>query len=252
MKIKDLFNIKKSNTTSREFFSNNGINCIHYGDIYKNYSYKIILSSKIINKFSLNIEKEKIIYSDSLILPDVTETISDFGHITYIKYDNFPYINGTHTFAITPKVNVENNLKYLFYYLQSPKIKKQLQTLLLGSTVFQISKKDLENFELQNMHNKDDQQHIVDIIVSIDDKIENNQKLIGRLEKLAELLFDNLYCNAINSNNYKICKLKDYAETIITGTTPSTKEDKYWGNDINFITIPDMQNNIFIINTERK
>ena len=164
MKIKDLFNIKKSNTTSREFFCNNGINCIHYGDIYKNYSYKIILSSKIINKFSLNIEKEKIICSDSLILPDVTETISDFGHITYIKYDNFPYINGTHTFAIMSKINAENNLKYLFYYLQSPKIKKQLQTLLLGSTVFQISKKDLENFELQNIHTKDDQQHIVDII----------------------------------------------------------------------------------------
>ena len=164
MKIKDLFNIKKSNTTSREFFSNNGINCIHYGDIYRNYSYKIILSSKIINKFSLNIEKEKIIYSDSLILPDVTETIADFGHITYIKYDNIPYINGTHTFAITSKVNAENNLKYLFYYLQSPKIKKQLQTLLLGSTVFQISKKDLENFELQDIHNEDAQQHIVDII----------------------------------------------------------------------------------------
>ena len=49
-----------------------------------------------------------------------------------------------------------------------------------------------------------------------------------------------------------MCKLKDYVKTIITGTTPSTKEDKYWGNDINFITIPDMQNNIFIINTERK
>ena len=69
---------------------------------------------------------------------------------------------------------------------------------------------------------------------------------------MAELLFDNLYYTTINSNNYKLCKLKDYAKTIITGTTPSTKEDKYWGNDINFITIPDMQNNIFIINTERK
>ena len=93
-------------------------------------------------------------------MPDVTETITDFGHLTYIKYDKTQYINGTHTLVILNNRN--NNLKYLFYYLQSSKIKKQLQTLLLGSTVFQISKKDLENFELQSIHSE--QRHIVDII----------------------------------------------------------------------------------------
>ena len=222
MKIKDLFNIKKSNTTSREFFSNNGINCIHYGDIYKNYSYKIILSSKIINKFSLNIEKEKIIYSDSLILPDVTETISDFGHITYIKYDNIPYINGTHTFAITSKVNTENNLKYLFYYLQSPNAKKRLQSLLLGSTVFQLSKKDLENFELLNIHSEDDQQHIVDIIGSIDDKIENNQKHIENLIKWKTYDFKNMLYKIV-CEDYKLLDIVSF----IGGTQPPKSEHIY-------------------------
>lgn len=163
MKIKDLFEINKAITTSREYFADNkGIPCVHYGDIYRFYNEKTILSSNILNNFTLNFDKLKTINQDSIIMPDVTETITDFGHLTYIKYDNTQYINGTHTLAILDNKN--NNLKYLFYYLQSPNIKKQLQTLLLGSTVFQISKKDLENFELQNIHNKDDQQHIVDII----------------------------------------------------------------------------------------
>lgn len=163
MKIKDLFNVHKSNTTSREFFLDNGIMCVHYGDIYKNYSFKTVCSSNIINKFSLPIGQDKIINSDSLILPDVTETISDFGHITYIKYNDVPYINGTHTFAITPKNNENLHLKYIYYYLQSPMVRKHLQSLLLGSTVFQLSKYDLENFEIDNMHNTIMQQHIVDI-----------------------------------------------------------------------------------------
>ena len=163
MKIKDLFEINKAITTSREYFDDNiGISCIHYGDIYRYYNEKTVLSSKILNKFTLDIDKNKILSQDSIIMPDVTETISDFGHLTYIKYDNIKYINGTHTLTILNNKN--NNLKYLFYYLQSSKIRKQLQSLLLGSTVFQLSKKDLENFELKGIHNKDEQQHIVDII----------------------------------------------------------------------------------------
>ena len=187
MRIKDLFEINKAITTSREFFDDNkGIPCVHYGDIYRFYNEKTILSSNILNKFTLNLDKLKPINQDSIIMPDVTETITDFGHLTYIKYDKIQYINGTHTLAILNNRN--NNLKYLFYYLQSSKIKKQLQTLLLGSTVFQISKKDLENFELQSIHNESEQRHIVDIIGSLDDKIENNNKIINKLWQELQLI----------------------------------------------------------------
>ena len=108
MKIKDLFEINKAITTSREYFDDNiGISCIHYGDIYRYYNEKTVLSSKILNKFTLDIDKNKILSQDSIIMPDVTETISDFGHLTYIKYDNIKYINGTHTLTI---LNNKNNI----------------------------------------------------------------------------------------------------------------------------------------------
>ena len=198
MRIKDLFEINKAITTSREFFDDNkGIPCVHYGDIYRFYNEKTILSSNILNKFTLNLDKLKPINQDSIIMPDVTETITDFGHLTYIKYDKIQYINGTHTLAILNNRN--NNLKYLFYYLQSSKIKKQLQTLLLGSTVFQISKKDLENFELQSIHNESEQRHIVDTVGSLDDKIENNNKIIIKLEELLNLKFKNIYSDALKT-----------------------------------------------------
>ena len=39
--------------------------------------------------------------------------------------------------------------------------------------------------------------------------------------------------------------------TIITGKTPSTKEDNF-GNDVMFITIEDLRKNTFIVDTNRK
>ena len=40
--------------------------------------------------------------------------------------------------------------------------------------------------------------------------------------------------------------------TIITGKTPSTKEEDNFGNDVMFITIEDLRKNTFIVDTNRK
>ena len=162
MKLQDKITIHKAITTSREFFRDNlGIKCVHYGDIYKNYSGKTILSSNIINSFVNEVLPEKILYCDSIIVPDVTETVSDWGHFTYIKYDGTPYINGTHAIALTSSSTDE--LQYLFRYLSSNLNRKRLQTLLNGSTVFQIGIKDFYAFSLENYHDETStQKHIVD------------------------------------------------------------------------------------------
>ena len=46
-------------------------------------------------------------------------------------------------------------------------------------------------------------------------------------------------------------KLKDIG-TIITGKTPSTKNKEFWDGNVCFITIEDMNDNLFISNTKRK
>ena len=150
-------------TTSREFFKDGvGIKCVHYGDIYKNYSGKTIPSSCIINTFANAVASEKILCCDSIIVPDVTETVSDWGHFTYIKYDGTPYINGTHAVALT--CQSEDELKYIFRYLSANYNRKRLQTLLNGSTVFKISIKDFGRFGLEKYHESTaEQSHIVDI-----------------------------------------------------------------------------------------
>ena len=61
MKINKKVSFHKAITTSREFFKEGtGIKCVHYGDIYKNYSGKKVCSSNIINSFANPVAAEKM------------------------------------------------------------------------------------------------------------------------------------------------------------------------------------------------
>ncbi|MGD9679511.1 MAG: restriction endonuclease subunit S [Vulcanibacillus sp.] len=161
MKLSEVIKLYRPTTTSRIDLSTYGTKCIHYGDIYKMYSNKVISSTQILNSFTKKVKQEKIIKLNAIIFPDVTESVSDFGHFVYIEYDGEAYINGTHTFAITSN---KINLRYLFYYLQSNNTRARLKQLLKGDTVFQLSFNDMLNLDISNAHSIAIQQHIVDII----------------------------------------------------------------------------------------
>lgn len=51
--------------------------------------------------------------------------------------------------------------------------------------------------------------------------------------------------------DWEIKSLQDISKNIICGKTPSTKNEEYWGDEIPFVTIPDMHNSIYVFNTER-
>ena len=65
-------------------------------------------------------------------------------------------------------------------------------------------------------------------------------------------------CNALyhqlldeNEESIEYKTIGEIAKKVVTGKTPSTKNKEYWDGNIPFITIPDMHNQVFTINTER-
>ena len=76
--------------------------------------------------------------------------------------------------------------EYLYYSL-STKI-DDLISISSGSTFLELSKSSFENFEL-NIHSIQKQQHIVNIIGSIDDLIEHKNLIINKINQLKKYLY---------------------------------------------------------------
>lgn len=93
-----------------------------------------------------------------------------------------------------------------------------------------------------------EQQKIVDTYNAITNRIQIKQKINENLEKTAQCLFEEL---TKDKENFETKTIEEISDAVICGKTPSTTESKYWGNEIPFITIPDMHGSNFIHTTER-
>lgn len=130
----------------------------------------------------------------------------------------------------------------------------------------------------------EEQKKIVSLIKSLDDKIELNRKMNATLEQIAQTIFKSWFVDfdpvkakaagrepegmdaetaalfpsdfeqselGMIPKGWQISKTSNIGK-IITGKTPSTFIKEYYGDDVLFITIPDMHNNVFVINTNKR
>ena len=83
------------------------------------------------------------------------------------------------------KIHDELKSKWLYYYLNSPKAKGKVLSMLSGSTQKFISLSNLRNLEIEFPQNIDDAKRIIKICESIDKKIKLNNKINNNLYELA-------------------------------------------------------------------
>lgn len=113
----------------------------------------------------------------------------------------------------------------------------------------------------------EEQNKISEILWSIEGNIEKTEKLIEIAEKLKKGLFDELVAKGIGHTKFKqteigkipaeweVVKVSDVFE-VITGSTPSTKEESFWfPQEINWYTPLDLgrlDTNIFLADSNKK
>ena len=105
------------------------------------------------------------------------------GTVFYAPNLTIPMTLGPNAILIRPNEKVLN--EYLYYLLSSHYGFSKIMAIKSGSAMPKFNKTDLKAIEFF-IHNKDEQQHIVDILGTLDEKIENNEQLINILENLAE------------------------------------------------------------------
>ena len=166
--------------------------------------------------------------------------------------------------------------EYLKYYLQTKSVKETVaKKYVSGSALPRII---LKNFGEIDVIYRDiiTQQKIASVLSVLDSKIELNNRINAELEAMAKTLYD--YCFVqfdfpdINGKPYKtsggkmvwnkelkrevpegweVKNLYDIENKIVTGKTPSTTVEEYFGGDIPFVTIDDIRKQLYILNSSR-
>jgi len=158
-------------------------------------------------------------------------------------------------------ISGENNI-FLYYLLKS--YGNIYESYSTGTVFSSINKKTLENLEF-NLPSNSVQTKIANILSAFDDKIDNNNKIINNLEEQAQAIFKSWFVDfepfqdeefveselGVIPKGWEVTTIKEIAQNIVTGKTPSTKEPLNYGEEVPFITIPDMHNNVYTVETER-
>ncbi len=87
------------------------------------------------------------------------------------------------------KIHDELKSKWLYYYLNSPKAKGKVLSMLSGSTQKFISLSNLRNLEIEFPQNIDDAKRIIKICESIDKKIKLNNEINNNLLEQCRCLY---------------------------------------------------------------
>ncbi|EGQ3832457.1 restriction endonuclease subunit S [Staphylococcus pseudintermedius] len=222
---------------------------------------KRFLSEKAISK------KEKKVCSKSSV--GVSCIGSDLGKAFFIQKVSFT------NQQINTITNIKKNFDPEYIYYKIKTLRNYFHRIADGSTMPIINKSKFENLSL-DIPSLKNQKKISNILSVLDNKIEINKKIIANLEELSQTLFKHWFVDFEfpdeNGNPYKssggemvdselgmipkgweIITINDFANNnVITGKTPSTKiKENYSETGIPFLTIPDMHNDIFALNTER-
>ncbi|HAR6198492.1 TPA: restriction endonuclease subunit S [Staphylococcus pseudintermedius] len=220
-------------------------------------------------KFEEIEEKHGIPETGDLLLTSV----GTLGVPYIVKNEKFYFKDGNLTWFTNFKSLL--NQYYLFYWFKSKEGKGEINRVTIGSTQKALTIKNLRYLKI-TLPDKKNQFKIINLIQKIENKLENNKQVIANLEELSQTIFKHWFVDFEfpdeNDNPYKssggemvdselgmipkgweIITINDFANNnVITGKTPSTKiKENYSETGIPFLTIPDMHNDIFALNTER-
>ena len=156
------------------------------------------------------------------------------------------------------KYDVIDN-KYLFYLLCSDRFFNYVMSTSKGTKMPRGTPKAIMKYFVPDV-DINVQKKIANILSRYDEAIENNNKRIKLLEQMAQNMYKEWFvrfrfpgyenCEFENGIpvGWKVCRLKDFGK-IITGKTPPTEQEEYYGEDVMFVKTPDMHGNIFVQST---
>ena len=197
-------------------------------------------------------KKYKKNLNDRTILVSINGTLGNVG-----TYNNEKVILGKSACYFNVKPNIDKS--FIKYTVSTNTFKYYSETFATGATIKNLSLAQIKKYKFQ-LPPLPTQQKIASILSAYDNLIQNYKKQIEALQTAASELYKEWFVRfrfpgwqTTKSENgipdgWSICRLKDFGK-VITGKTPPTEKEEYYGGDVMFVKTPDMHGNMFVQST---
>ena len=227
------------------FINGNNLNCGKI--IIKDDTKRVGIDEFVKNQKELN---------EQTLLVSINGTIGNVA-----KYNNEPCILGKSACYIN--VIKEVDKAFIYYVLTSANFKRNITNEATGTTIKNVSLKQMREYKFNIPCNIADQHRIASILTSLDRKIELNNKINADLEEMAQAIFKNWFVDfepfkdgkfvdselGMIPEGWKVGRADDFYQINI-GKTPPRKEHKWFSTnpaDKIWVSIANMGNSgIFI------
>jgi type I restriction enzyme S subunit len=176
-----------------------------------------------------------------------------------VHYSDKPFYVIDTAFYLKPKSNAEIDLKWAYYEL----LTKDINSMDSGSAIPSTTRESFYQLPVKKPP-IEEQRRIAEMLSSLDEKIELNLQMNVTLEKIVQAIFKKWFVDFQFPDfdgelvdglpkGWRTARLGEVVE-VKGGTTPSTKEAKFWDGENFWATPKDLSNLQFpvLLNTERK
>ena len=233
------FKLISNNTLSRDKLSETGeVGNIHYGDVLIKYG-EIITDKDSIPRIKepIEINDNNYLQKNDVILADTAED-ETVGKVSQVGDVSIPLVGGLHTVVCRPQKETADG--YLGYYMNSRYYHDQLLPYITGIKVSSVSKKSLNETHIVIPCDTEEQKAIVDIFSDIDQHLTNLTELIDKKRNLREGALEDLLSGTTILKGFagkrKVYSINEITKTVITGGTPSTRREDFYGGDIPWLS----------------
>jgi TYPE I RESTRICTION-MODIFICATION SYSTEM SPECIFICITY SUBUNIT len=177
--LKSIFDFGKGLGITKENLGETGFKCISYGEIHNDFIFSFSSNNpklKGLEKIGgIVITNFAQLKKGDFVFADTSEDLKGCGNFTFLE-DNFQKVYaGYHTVVAKPIIKFKS--KYLVYYFQSNKWRKQIRKSVKGIKVYSITQQILKSSKVQIPDEE--------VQTSITDKLD---KFIGNINSLRDTL----------------------------------------------------------------
>ena len=195
MPFSQCFELRKNNTLSREFLSDQPgkIYNIHYGDVLIKYPSCVDCLKNDIP--SLRLDKmlsfsEDFAKEGDVIFADTAEDDTVGKAVELINVGTLKIVSGLHTIFCHPIINCFASC-WLGYFVNSDIFHKQLLPYVVGSKVSSISRENIKKTYILHP-GSEEQKNIVNKFISLDYDITTEEKLLAKYRSIKQGLMKKL------------------------------------------------------------